>query len=118
MSQLLTGRYGIMLYVPDLEQASGWYCRNLGFTFGPHDLNHFVELHINGQHVLHLFQSDDYTPLSQPIISLQTGDIDTAYRTLRDNGVEIVTDIVRRSDHASFIFRDLAGNAISMDQFF
>jgi catechol 2,3-dioxygenase-like lactoylglutathione lyase family enzyme len=54
---MLTGEYCIMLYVKDLEASSQWYCTHLGFSLGPHDYNDFVELHINGKNVLHLFKS-------------------------------------------------------------
>jgi glyoxylase I family protein len=57
MTQILTGRYGIMLHVKDLEKASDWYCTILGFTLGPHDFNDFVELHLNNKNVLHLLRS-------------------------------------------------------------
>jgi catechol-2,3-dioxygenase len=117
VSQMLTGEYGIMLRVRDLEISSSWYCSHLGFTLGPHDYNDFVELHINGRNVLHLLKSDESYPMLKPNFGLYINDAEGLHKTLKENGID-VTDIIRRSDHSEFLLNDLDGNTVGVSQWF
>ncbi|CAG7657530.1 VOC family protein [Paenibacillus allorhizosphaerae] len=117
MSQKLTGDYGIMVRVKDLEKSSSWYCSHLGFTLGPHNFNDFVELHINGINVLHLLRSDDLRPMTKANFALYINDSDGLHKNLKEKGVT-VTDITRRSDHAEFSLTDLDGNTIGLTHWF
>jgi catechol-2,3-dioxygenase len=117
VSQMLTGEYGIMLRVKDLEKSSSWYCSHLGFSLGPYNYNDFVELHINGKNVLHLLKSDESSPMVKPNFGLYINDAESLYKSLKEKGVE-VTDIIYRSDHAAFLLKDLDGNSIGLTQWF
>lgn len=112
---MLTGEYGIMLYVKDLAKSSSWYCKYLGFTLGPHDENDFAELHLNGKNVLHLFKSDTAAPMITPYFVLYINDAESLHQTLLENGVH-VSDLIRRSDHVEFRIKDLDGNIIGLVQ--
>ncbi|WP_409340662.1 VOC family protein [Paenibacillus sp. MBLB4367] len=114
---MLTGKYGIMLRVKDLERSSSWYCTHLGFTLGPHDFNDFAELHVNGRNVLHLLKSDEASPMAKPNFGLYVNDAEDLHKTLKANGIK-VTDMLRRSDHAEFLLIDLDGNTIGITQWF
>lgn len=117
VAQMLTGNYGIMLRVKDLEESASWYCAYLGFSLGPYDYNDFVELHINGKNVLHLLKSEDSAPMVKPNFGLYTNDAERLHLSLKEKGAE-VTEIVRRSDHAQFFVQDLDGNTIGIVQWF
>jgi len=114
---MLTGQYGIMLRVKDLEKSCSWYCTHLGFSLGPHNYNDFIELHINGKNVLHLLKSDEPSLMAKPNFALYINDADNLHQSLKEKGAE-VTDIVRRSDHASFLLKDLDGNTIGLTEWF
>lgn len=117
MAQKLTGQFGIMLRVRDLEQASSWYCSHLGFTLGSHDFHDFAELHINGKNVLHLLKSDGSAPMTEPNFGLYVNDAESFHKSLKESGVN-VTDMIRRSDHAEFFVTDLDGNTLGLTQWF
>ena len=116
MSQL-TGVYGIMVRVKDLEKSSSWYCAHLGFTLGPHDFNDFVELHIKGKNVLHLVRSDEPQPMTKANFALYINDSEGLHKTLKEKGAK-VTEITRQSDHAEFSLTDLDGNTIGLTHWF
>lgn len=108
---------GIMHYVKDLELASQWYCKNLGFTIGEYDFNDFVELKVDDQYVMHLFKSEDLTPLDKAIFVFDTEDIMNAHKILSERNVNI-QPIQQHDDHAGFSFKDYDGNVLMICQYF
>ncbi|WP_199616199.1 VOC family protein [Paenibacillus alkalitolerans] len=116
MPTVINGKFSIQLYVRDLEKAADWYCKHLGFTMGPHDYNDFVELHLNGRHVMHLLKDTNASPLRKPSFHLDTDDIHNAYLSLKEKGVT-VSELVERSDHSGFQFTDVEGNMIGISHF-
>jgi glyoxylase I family protein len=108
---------GIMHYVKDLEHASQWYCKSLGFTIRNYDFNDFVELTVEGQYVMHLFKSEDSSPADKAIFVFDTEDIISAHKTLRERKVDI-QPIQQYGDHAEFNFKDCDGNVLMICQYF
>lgn len=105
------GVNGIMVYSRDLHKSSEWYT-HLGFTIGDHDFDHFVDLLLDGNYVLHLVKRERFTPLAQPAFSFNTPDIEAAFQSLKEDGVEIIGDLHRHSNHAEFRFMDPDGNTM------
>jgi len=116
MTSIINGKFGIQLFVRDLNQAAEWYCSHLGFTLGPHNFNDFVELHLNGQHVIHLFKHEEAAPLQRASFNLDTDDILHAYHCLKEKGVT-VSELIHFSDHSGFHFSDIEGNVIGITHF-
>jgi glyoxylase I family protein len=108
---------GIMHYVKDLEYASQWYCKNLGFTIGGYDFNDFVELTVDGQYVMHLFKLDDLSPANKATFVFDTEDITSAHKMLRERNVDI-QPIQQHDDHVGFSFKDCDGNVLMICQYF
>jgi glyoxylase I family protein len=107
---------GVMLYVEDLEIASEWYCNYLGLKVGNYDFNDFVELTLDDQFVMHLFRTDDHKPLDKAAFSFDTTDINAAYQSLTDKGIE-TSNIVKYGDHFSFTFKDCDRNTLMICQY-
>lgn len=99
------GVNGILVQCKDLRRSAEWY-KQLGFTVGDHDYDHFVDLEINGDYVLHLVKRKNVSPLVEPVVSYDTTDIEGAFYTLKENGVEIAGELNRHSNHIEFSFRD------------
>ncbi|MBO9606225.1 MAG: hypothetical protein J7639_09755, partial [Paenibacillaceae bacterium] len=89
---------------------------HLGLTMGPYDYNDFVELHANGQFFMHLFKDSQLAPVPKPMFYLDSADIEFAYRSFKDKGVQ-VSKLMRFPDHSSFVFTDLDGNKVGMSHF-
>jgi catechol-2,3-dioxygenase len=108
---------GIMQYVKDLELASLWYCKNLGFSIGDYDFNDFVELTVDGQYVMHLFKSENLSPTDKATFVFDTADIMSAHKMLNERNVNI-QPIQQHDDHAGFSFKDCDGNVLMICQYF
>lgn len=106
---------GVMYYVQDLKSACQWYCNALGFELGNHDFDHFVELNIDGQYVMHLFKDDVLQPIEKAVFTFDTEDIKSAHLSLMSKG--IVNSIQNYGDHDAISFRDCEGNALMICQF-
>ncbi|MCR2805846.1 VOC family protein [Paenibacillus soyae] len=117
MTQRLTGSYGIMLYVGDVERSSAWFCSKLGFTLGPHDFNDFAELHLNGRNVLHLLRSNEPSPMTKPNFALYIQDSKDLHQALKEEGVTVSERVVY-SDHAEFLVTDPDGDVMSLVHWF
>lgn len=108
---------GNMHYVKDLEHASQWYCKNLGFTIGDYDFNDFVELTVEGKYVMHLFKTNDINPAGKATFVFDTEDIASAHKLLSERNVDI-QPLQQHGDHAGFSFKDCDGNALMVCQYF
>ncbi|WEK56065.1 MAG: VOC family protein [Candidatus Cohnella colombiensis] len=107
---------GVMLYAKDLQRSSTWYCEMLGFKLADHNFDDFVELTIDGQYVMHLFKDIDLTPITRPVFSFNTDNIEDAYQSLVNSGAEIYS-IETYGDHRSFSFKDCDGNILMISQY-
>jgi glyoxylase I family protein len=107
---------GVMLYAQDLQRASSWYCENLGLVLADHHFDDFVELALDGRYVMHLFKDRDLSPVTKPVFSFDTENIDEAYRLLASKGVEVYP-IETYGDHRSFSFKDCEGNMLMISKY-
>lgn len=115
MGALLNPEVSVLLYVKNLEQASQWYCENLGFSLGQKGLNQTVELRLGGQNMLQLVQDEQSIPLTKAVFALETQDIDFAHHSLKDRQVDVLP-IEDFEDNKSFRFRDAEGNVLIMTE--
>lgn len=111
MEMIRKGVNGILVYCRDLHKSARWYSQ-LGFTIGEHAFDHFVDLEVDGNYVLHLVKKDDFTPLAPPAFTFDTPDIEATFERLKENGVDIIGGLNRHSNHSEFSFRDPDGNTL------
>lgn len=101
----------IFIPVSDIEKARDWYCSLLQIepTF---EIIHghlcCIPLENNGQNIV--LDSKIYTPdvyARTPLLHFNTDNIEEAYQFMKDNGIEVITEI----EHGHwFNFKDPDGN--------
>jgi predicted transcriptional regulator YdeE len=116
-SNILANRPGVTHHVRDLRKVAEWYRDVLGLSIGPADFETFVEMKHEGQYMFHLTKSKRQQPLEEPVFGLNSSDIEATRTVLLEHGAE-VSSIVWFPDYASFVFRDIEGNAVSVSQLF
>jgi len=108
---------GAFIPVRDIHAAKSWYSRLLGLTESGEIVNgHLYALPIDGPSII-LDEmpmwggnNPDGPPVYQtPAFMLQSNDIKEAFRFMREQGTDLVTDI---QDGKWFAFRDLDGNLL------
>ncbi|WP_164545505.1 GyrI-like domain-containing protein [Paenibacillus albus] len=105
-------------YVRDVKLSAEWYRDNLGFEIGPHEYGAFAEMHLAGNYIFHLVPArGQVTPHPSSIFAFASLDIEMTYATLQARGVS-VEPIEWYPDYSIFTFRDLDGNAVSINQNF
>jgi resuscitation-promoting factor RpfA len=112
---------GLMLFVADLERSLAFYRDLLDFTVVDSDPGSAVLSYGGGRVVLRRVL--DMSPVDRRLVHLhlEVGDVDQAYRELRDKGVEFVHKprVMSRGDRLELwaaTFRDPDGHAIALTQ--
>lgn len=112
----------ISIYVDDLEAATDFYTKQLGFNVGGRPAPVMVELEHEGLWVA-LCQADAPAKQRYPtgagtVIGLAWRDVDAAVRTLKADGVEVLFPEPQEFPGGRFIaVRDPAGNVIELLEF-
>lgn len=103
----------VFVCATDLETASKWYCDTFGFTLGEHDFNSYVELFFNGQYVMNIMRTNKPYHYAIPHFSFSCSDIDSLYRILNDNHIEVL-DVNSINKRKAFLFKDCSGNVLQV----
>ncbi|MFK9090911.1 VOC family protein [Bacillus salipaludis] len=107
---------GVFLPVRDIEKAKTWYCKILGLTDGEIQFGHIFSVPMEGTAGLILdtmpMWRDENSNLSTyqvPSIQFVTDDLKASYQFLKENNVELMTNI---QDDFYFVFKDPDGNVL------
>jgi catechol 2,3-dioxygenase-like lactoylglutathione lyase family enzyme len=107
---------GVFIPVRDIEKAKKWYSKILGLEDGEIYFGHIYTAPMDGTAGLILDTMpkwrDDNGNISTyqvPSIQFVTDDIHASYQFLKENNVELLTEI---EDDFYFVFRDLDGNVL------
>lgn len=119
MSGVVTGiSRGITIYVTDIGRSVAWYSAVLGLEAGPSDGKYYAEMGSGSACWFHLiYAGPGFVPLSKPVFSFESGDIEGSRTLLADRGIA-VNPIHWEADHATFEFRDPDVNALAVVQWF
>ncbi|HWO75245.1 MAG TPA: VOC family protein [Bacillus sp. (in: firmicutes)] len=108
----------VFIPVSNIEQAKEWYSTIFGVD-GEIMHGHLCVLHMKETAVIldempaWRRENEGITPYQVPSVQFGTDDINTAYQFMKDNGVELVTDI----QHGHFfVFKDPDGNMLMVCQ--
>jgi catechol 2,3-dioxygenase-like lactoylglutathione lyase family enzyme len=108
---------GVFIPVKEIEKARDWYCKILGVSSdGDILFGHLYILPMDGPDVI-LDQMPMWGGKEQegpptyktPAFMFQTDDIDASYQFMKNNEVELVTEI---QSEKWFVFRDPDGNLL------
>jgi catechol 2,3-dioxygenase-like lactoylglutathione lyase family enzyme len=107
---------GVFIPVRDLEKAREWYSNILGLEGGEIFFNHIYTAPMEGTAGLVLDtmpkwrgEQGTFSTYQVPSIQFLTNDIEASYRFMKDNNVELVTEI---EDNFYFVFKDPDGNVL------
>jgi len=107
---------GVFIPVRNLEKAQEWYSKILGLQGGDLFFNHIFVADMDGTAGMILDTMPNWRdengslPTYQtPAIQFVTQDIQASYQFMKDNQVELVTDV---QDDFYFVFKDLDGNVL------
>lgn len=106
----------VILYVRDAQKSKGFYVNTLGFKVNYEDGDYIsLKLEKNSETSVDLngLNKESNFPGHQTII-LKTTNIDHTYKKLKELGVNMVSELVKRSWGNTFIFTDLDGNRIEV----
>jgi len=116
-SPIISEVQGVFIPVQDIKRAKEWYSRILGLPINTRDENGFhYSLPVDGIEII-LDEMPNWRgknvegpPVYQtPAFKLQTRNISETYRYMKEQGVQLVTEI---EDNLWFVFQDLDGNMI------
>ncbi|MDD0820686.1 MULTISPECIES: VOC family protein [Bacillus cereus group] len=106
----------VFIPVRNLEKAKEWYIKILGLEGGEEYFGHIFVLPMEGTAGLVLDampkwrkEDGDISTYQVPSIQFLTDDIQAAYQFMKENNVELVTEI---QDNFYFVFKDLDGNLL------
>ncbi|MET4559822.1 catechol 2,3-dioxygenase-like lactoylglutathione lyase family enzyme [Lysinibacillus parviboronicapiens] len=107
---------GVFVPVRDLEKASNWYSKILGLQGGEIFFGHLYTAPMDGTAGLLLDtmpkwrnEVGNISTYQVPAIQFLTNDIQAAYQFMKENNVELVTEI---EDDFYFVFKDPDGNLL------
>ncbi|MBO1511242.1 VOC family protein [Metabacillus bambusae] len=107
---------GVFLPVRDLEKAKNWYSKMLGLEGGEIYFGHIYTAPMDGTAGLILDtmpkwrdKNGNISTYQVPSIQFLTDDIYASYQFLKENNVELITDI---EDEFYFVFKDPDGNLL------
>ncbi|EFI70294.1 hypothetical protein BFZC1_02697 [Lysinibacillus fusiformis ZC1] len=107
---------GVFVPVRNLEKAKEWYRKILGLEGGEEYFGHLFVVPMKGTAGLILDsmpkwrkEDGDISTYQVPSIQLLTDDIEASYQFMKENNVELVTEI---QDNFYFVFKDLDGNLL------
>lgn len=101
------------IHFDNLEKASNWYEKTLGFSVRKKDLpKGFVELHMEGVNLTLLtWRSTEKVRPKHPVFTFYSLDIEASHRKLKDKGVKVY-DFSNAGSVSGFLFEDLEGNIL------
>ncbi|WP_232540764.1 VOC family protein [Lysinibacillus fusiformis] len=116
-STFIKNRIGaVFIPVRNLEKAIEWYRKILGLEGGEEHFGHLFVAPMEGTASLILDampkwrkEDGDIPTYQVPSIQFLTDDIHAAYQFMKDNNVDLVTEI---QDDFYFVFKDLDGNLL------
>lgn len=107
---------GVFVPVRDLEKAREWYSKILGIGGGEIFFGHIYTAPMKGTAGLMLDtmpkwrnEDGDISTYQAPFIQLLTNDIQASYQFMKENDVELVTEI---EDNFYFVIKDPDGNLL------
>lgn len=107
---------GVFIPVRNLEKAKEWYGKILGLERGEDYFDHIFVAPMEGTAGLILDampkwrkEDGDISTYQVPSIQFLTDDIQAAYQFMKENNVELVTEI---QDNFYFVFKDPDGNLL------
>ncbi|MFJ5765972.1 VOC family protein [Lysinibacillus sp. NPDC093210] len=107
---------GVFVPVRDLEKAREWYSKILGLEGGEICFGHLYTAPMKGTAGLMLDtmpkwrnETGDISTYQAPFIQLLTNDIQASYQFMKENDVELVTEI---EDNFYFVIKDPDGNLL------
>lgn len=109
----------VFIPVSDIEKSKDWYARILGIEKGEDLFDHLFVADMDGAGMIldtmPMWKDNNGKGprLNFPAIQFATDDIHGSYQFMKDNGVELVTDI--QNDHY-FVFKDPDGNVLMVCQ--
>ncbi|WP_077324201.1 VOC family protein [Virgibacillus siamensis] len=109
----------VFIPVRDIEKSKEWYSRMLGIEDGEVMFNHLFIAKMEGtgmildQMPMWRDEHGNISPLNVPAIQLATDDVNASYQFMRDNDVEVVTEVM---DNHWFVFKDPDGNMLMVCQ--
>jgi len=115
-SPIISEVQGVFIPVQDIKRAKEWYSRILGLPITCGENGYHYSLPVDGIEII-LDEMQNWRgknvegpPVYQtPAFKLQTRNINETYRYLKEQGVQLVTEI---EDDLWFVFQDLDGNLI------
>ncbi len=110
----------VFIPVTDIEKAKEWYSTMLGIEEGEVKFGHLFipEMEEGAGMLLDTMpmwrdENGELPRLNVPAIQFETEDIHASYQFMKDNGVELVTEV--QHDHF-FVFKDPDGNMLMVCQ--
>lgn len=107
---------GVFIPVRNLQKAKEWYCKILGLEGGKDYFGHLFVAPMEGTAGLILDvmpkwrnEDGDIVTYQVPSIQFVTDDIEASYQFMKENHVELVTEI---EDDFYFVFKDPDGNVL------
>ncbi|MFJ7405208.1 MULTISPECIES: VOC family protein [unclassified Lysinibacillus] len=107
---------GVFVPVRDLEKAKEWYSKILGIEGGEIFFGHIYTAPMKGTAGLMLdtmpkwrTEDGDISTYQAPSIQFITNDINASYQFMKENDVELVTEI---EDNFYFVIKDPDGNLL------
>lgn len=109
---------GVFIPVRDLEKAKKWYSKMLGLEGGEIYFGHLYNAPMDGTAGLILDtmpkwrdENGNISTYQVPSIQFVTDDIQASYQFLKENNVELLSEI---EDDFYFVFKDLDGNVLML----
>jgi predicted enzyme related to lactoylglutathione lyase len=106
----------VFIPVTDIEKAKKWYSKMLGIEDGEAHFGHLfaAEMEEGSGMLLDTMpmwrnENGELPRLNVPAIQFGTDDVHASYQFLKENGVELVTEI---QYDQFFVFKDLDGNML------
>ncbi|WP_164670781.1 VOC family protein [Virgibacillus doumboii] len=109
----------VFVPVKDIKKAKEWYSTMLGIEDGEFMFDNLFVAKMDGAGMvldtMPMWRDDngDFPALNVPAIQFGTDDIQASYQFMKNNGVELVTEVMY--DHW-FVFKDPDGNMLMVCQ--
>ncbi|WP_228547516.1 VOC family protein [Filobacillus milosensis] len=110
----------VFIPVTDVKKAQEWYSKMLGITEGEFHFDHiFVADHMEGAGLIldsmPMWRDGNgkLPRINVPVIQFGTDNIHESYQYMKENGVELVTEV---QHNQFFVFKDLDDNMMMVCQ--
>ncbi|ARI78689.1 VOC family protein [Halobacillus mangrovi] len=105
----------VFIPVSDIEKSKEWYSRMLGIEDGESHFDHLFVADMDGAGMIldtmPMWRDENgkLPRLNAPVVQFGTEDIDRSYQFMKENGVELVTEV---QHNKFFVFKDPDGNML------